>query len=37
MNPEVENQIRNKVVWTKLPQNVKAVDSFKQRFFYLFK
>lgn len=29
MNPEVENQIRNKVAWTKLPQNVKAVGSSK--------
>ena len=26
MNPEIENQIRNKVAWTKLPQNVKAVS-----------
>ena len=25
MNPEVENQIRNNIAWTKLPTNIKQV------------
>lgn len=28
MNPEVENQIRNNVMWAKLPPNVKQVGNY---------
>lgn len=37
MNQEIENQIKNKVVWSKLPQNVKSVSFFQNYMIQSFK